>query len=72
MLVSGVREAMIGSFPILNVFGFVVMFGGVVYAITGPQSAGWIVADRLLGAVSVPRGQARSQYMEDRLAPLGR
>ncbi|EUA23965.1 hypothetical protein I553_3453 [Mycobacterium xenopi 4042] len=29
---------MIGSFPILSVFGFVVMFGGVVYAITGPGS----------------------------------
>ncbi len=52
MLVSGVafKETMIGSFPILSVFGFVVMFGGVVYAITGPRCpAGWIVADRLLG-----------------------
>lgn len=31
---------MIGSFPILSVFGFVVMFGGVVYAITGPRLSG--------------------------------
>lgn len=31
---------MIGSFPVLSVFGFVVMFGGVVYAITGPRFPG--------------------------------
>jgi hypothetical protein len=39
MLVSGVafRATMIGSFPILSVFGFLVMFGGVVFAITGPR-----------------------------------
>jgi Protein of unknown function (DUF3040) len=39
MLVAGVafKATMIGSFPILSVFGFVVMFGGVVYAITGPR-----------------------------------
>ncbi|MCV7145023.1 DUF3040 domain-containing protein [Mycobacterium riyadhense] len=39
MLVSGVafKATMIGTFPILSVFGFVVMFGGVVYAITGPR-----------------------------------
>jgi hypothetical protein len=39
MLVSGVafRATMIGSFPILSVFGLMVMFGGVVFAITGPR-----------------------------------
>jgi hypothetical protein len=39
MLVSGVafKATMIGSFPILSVFGFLVMFGGVVFAITGPR-----------------------------------
>jgi hypothetical protein len=39
MLVSGVafRATMIGNFPILSVFGFLVMFGGVVFAITGPR-----------------------------------
>ena len=39
MLVCGVafRATMIGSFPILSVFGFLVMFGGVVFAITGPR-----------------------------------
>jgi hypothetical protein len=42
MLVSGVafKATMIGSFPILSVLGFVVMFGGVVFAITGPRVAG--------------------------------
>jgi hypothetical protein len=42
MLVSGVafKATMIGSFPILSVIGFIVMFGGVVYAITGPRVAG--------------------------------
>ena len=39
MLVSGVafKATMIGTFPILSVFGFVVMFGGVVFAVTGPR-----------------------------------
>jgi hypothetical protein len=42
MLVSGVafKATMIGSFPILSVFGFLVMFGGVVFAITGPRRGG--------------------------------
>jgi Protein of unknown function (DUF3040) len=42
MLVSGVafKATMIGSFPILSVFGFIVMFGGVVFAITGPRMSG--------------------------------
>jgi hypothetical protein len=41
MLVAGVafKATMIGSFPVLSVVGFVVMFGGVVYAITGPRVA---------------------------------
>jgi hypothetical protein len=42
MLVSGVafKATMIGSFPILSVIGFMVMFCGVVFAITGPRSRG--------------------------------
>jgi hypothetical protein len=42
MLVSGVafKATMIGTFPILSVLGFVVMFGGAVFAITGPPLAG--------------------------------
>ncbi|RDH75896.1 DUF3040 domain-containing protein [Mycolicibacterium moriokaense] len=42
MLVCGVafKATMIGSFPILSVFGFLVMFGGVIFAITGPRVTG--------------------------------
>ena len=42
MLVCGVafKATMIGSFPILSVFGFLVMFGGVVFAITGNRVTG--------------------------------
>ncbi|OBI52197.1 hypothetical protein A5707_12380 [Mycobacterium kyorinense] len=42
MLVSGVafKATMVGSFPVLSVLGFVVMFGGVVFAITGPRLSG--------------------------------
>jgi cytochrome c biogenesis protein CcdA len=42
MLVSGVafKATMIGTFPVLSVLGFVVMFGGVIFAITGPRLAG--------------------------------
>ena len=42
MLVSGVafKATMIGSFPILSVVGFIVMFAGVVYAITGRRLSG--------------------------------
>ena len=42
MLISGVafRATWIGQVPILSVIGFVVMFGGVVFAITGPRVAG--------------------------------
>ena len=41
MLVSGVafKATMIGTFPILSVVGFIVMFGGVVFAITAPRAA---------------------------------
>ncbi|HVQ83830.1 MAG TPA: hypothetical protein VMS84_03495, partial [Mycobacterium sp.] len=27
----------VGTLPILSIFGFIVMFGGVVYAISGPR-----------------------------------
>jgi hypothetical protein len=42
MLVSGVafKATMIGTFPVLSVLGFIVMFGGVVFAITAPRLAG--------------------------------
>ncbi|MGE5696321.1 MAG: DUF3040 domain-containing protein [Candidatus Sericytochromatia bacterium] len=39
MLVSGVafKATMVAGFPVLSVIGFLVMFGGVVFAITGPR-----------------------------------
>jgi len=42
MLVAGVafKATMIGGFPILSVLGFIVMFGGAVFAITGSRAAG--------------------------------
>lgn len=42
MLVSGVAfpATQISGFPALSVLGFIVMFGGVVFAITGPRIPG--------------------------------
>ncbi len=42
LLVLGVavKATMIGGFPILSVIGFIVMFGGVVFAVTGPRKMG--------------------------------
>jgi Protein of unknown function (DUF3040) len=53
MLVSGVafKDTMIANFPILSVVGFIVMFGGVVFAVTGP---------RLSGRPDVPNSSARA------------
>jgi hypothetical protein len=42
MLVSGVafKATMIGNFPVLSLLGFILMFGGGVFAVTGPRLAG--------------------------------
>ena len=42
MLVAGVavKATMIGGFPVLSVLGFVVMFAGVVFAVSGPSAQG--------------------------------
>jgi hypothetical protein len=42
LLVAGVaiKATMIGGFPVLSVLGFMVMFVGVVFAITGPRAQG--------------------------------
>ncbi|MCK0173370.1 MULTISPECIES: DUF3040 domain-containing protein [Mycobacteriaceae] len=42
MLVAGVafRATWIGSLPVLSVIGFIVMFGGVIFAMTGPRVVG--------------------------------
>jgi len=71
MLVCGVafKATMIGSFPILSVFGFVVMFGGVVFAITGPRVGGGRGASDHSGARQKrAKGQGGSftSRMEDR------
>jgi hypothetical protein len=73
MLVSGVAipATQLGGFPILSVLGFVVMFGGVVFAITGPRVAGG--RDRAGGDAGAPRqkrakgsGGSFTSRMEDR------
>ncbi|MBB2992555.1 hypothetical protein FHR72_004056 [Mycolicibacterium iranicum] len=72
MLVAGVafKATMIGSFPILSVIGFIVMFGGVVFAITGPRVA---KGDRVPNDLSAQRqrrakgsGGSFTSRMEDR------
>lgn len=72
MLVSGVafKATMIGSFPILSVIGFIVMFGGVVFAITGPRVG---KGDRVPNDISAQRqkrakgsGGSFTSRMEDR------
>jgi hypothetical protein len=71
MLVSGVafKATMIGSFPILSVFGFLVMFGGVVFAITGPRIHG-VAGSGSAGAAKQRRGKGAggsfTSRMEDR------
>ena len=42
LLVAGIalKATWVGSLPVLSVVGFIVMFGGVVFAITGPRVAG--------------------------------
>lgn len=42
MLVAGVaiKATMVAGFPVLSILGFVAMFVGVVFAITGPPQAG--------------------------------
>jgi Protein of unknown function (DUF3040) len=70
MLVSGVafKATMIGTFPILSVFGFLVMFGGVVFAITGPRLSK--AAERSAPGVRQRRGKGSggsfTSRMEDR------
>ncbi|MDF3340523.1 DUF3040 domain-containing protein [Mycolicibacterium septicum] len=72
LLVVGVavKATMIGGFPILSVVGFVVMFGGVVFAVTGPRVTGG--RDRAAqGSGNAPRqrrqrGGSFTTRMEDR------
>ncbi|MGB0876821.1 MAG: DUF3040 domain-containing protein [Mycobacterium sp.] len=72
LLVSGVafKATMIGSFPILSVIGFIVMFGGVVFAITGPKVSGKPEGATDIGAARRKRAKGGSgsftSRMEDR------
>ena len=70
MLVCGVafKATMIGSFPILSVIGFVVMFGGVVFAITGPRVGGRGASENPGARQKRGKGQGGSftSRMEDR------
>ncbi|BBX37923.1 transmembrane protein [Mycolicibacterium mageritense DSM 44476 = CIP 104973] len=71
LLVVGVavKATMIGGFPVLSVFGFVVMFAGVVFAVTGPRITRG--ADRSAPQAGSPRqrkqrGGSFTNRMEDR------
>jgi len=72
MLVSGVafRATMIGNFPVLSVIGFIVMFAGVVFAITGPRLSGKTDQSRSAPGSSRQRrnkgGGSFTSRMEDR------
>jgi len=70
LLVAGVaiKATMIGGFPVLSLLGFIVMFGAVVFAITGPKVPGG--RDRGPAPGGARRGKASggsfSSRMEDR------
>lgn len=73
MLISGVAfpATQISGFPILSVVGFIVMFAGVVFAITGPRVSGG--RDRSGAEPGAPRqkrakgtGGSFTSRMEDR------
>jgi hypothetical protein len=73
-LVSGVafEATWVGGFPLLSLVGFVVMFGGVILAITGPRiSGGKAKEGPSLGASARkrPKGTSGGSFisrMEDR------
>jgi hypothetical protein len=71
MLVAGVaiKATMVAGFPVLSVLGFVLMFAGVVFAITGPPVPG--PRDRAAGSgrAKARRGKSAGSFtsrMEDR------
>lgn len=74
MLVAGVavKATMIGGFPVLSVLGFLVMFGGVVFAVTGPRVHGGLDRGTASGGSRQPRrgkggaGGSFTSRMEDR------
>lgn len=74
MLVAGVaiKATMVGGFPVLSVLGFMVMFGGVVFAITGARGKGGADRGGAPGNARQPRrgkggaGGSFTSRMEDR------
>ncbi len=74
MLVAGVafKATMVAGFPVLSVLGFLVMFGGVVFAVTGPPAPGGIDRPAASGGSRQPRrgkggtGGSFTSRMEDR------
>lgn len=72
MLVGGVavKATMVGGFPALSVLGFVVMFAGVVFAVTGPPARGAWDRTNAPGRARTRRGGSASgsftTRMEDR------
>ena len=72
MLVAGVavKATMIGGFPALSVVGFVVMFAGVVFAVSGPPAHGARDRDDAPGRARARRGGSAggsfTTRMEDR------
>ncbi len=74
MLVAGVafKATMVAGFPVLSVLGFLVMFGGVIFAVTGPPAPGGIERAAAPGGSRQPRrgkggtGGSFTSRMEDR------
>ena len=72
LLVAGVafKATMIGGFPALSVLGFVVMFAGVVFAVSGPPAPGEREGKEAPGRSRArrggPAGGSFSTRMEDR------
>jgi hypothetical protein len=65
-----IKATMIGGFPLLSVFGFLVMFAGVVFAVTGRPAAGARERGAAPGGSRPRRGKSAggslSSRMEDR------
>ena len=69
MLVTGVAlpATMIGGFPVLSVLGFIVMFGGALFAVTGSRApVGQNVTDMTAVKRAKNVGPSFSDRMEDR------
>ena len=73
MLVAGValKATMVAGFPVLSVLGFLVMFAGVIFGITGPRLPGGLDRGSAPSGSRQPRrgkgaGGSFTNRMEDR------